>query len=63
MSINSAVSAVSDGLVVAKRNLINIKRVPDLLVFTTLQPIMFVLCSLTCSVARSPFRAATTRSS
>ncbi|MEP7369938.1 MAG: ABC transporter permease, partial [Dermatophilaceae bacterium] len=43
MSFNSAVSAVSDGLVVAKRNLIKIKRVPDLLVFTTLQPIMFVL--------------------
>jgi ABC transporter DrrB family efflux protein len=36
-------SALSDGLVVAKRNLIKIKRVPDLLVFTTLQPIMFVL--------------------
>jgi ABC-2 type transport system permease protein len=39
----SATSAVGDGLVVAKRNLIKIKRVPDLLVFTTLQPIMFVL--------------------
>jgi ABC-2 type transport system permease protein len=36
-------SAIGDGLVVAKRNLIKIKRVPDLLVFTTLQPIMFVL--------------------
>jgi len=35
--------AVSDGLIVAKRNLIKIKRVPDLLVFTTLSPIMFVL--------------------
>jgi ABC transporter DrrB family efflux protein len=35
--------AISDALVVAKRNLIRIKRVPDLLVFTTLQPIMFVL--------------------
>jgi ABC-2 type transport system permease protein len=43
MSVASAVSAVSDGFVVAKRNLIKIKRVPDLLVFTTLQPIMFVL--------------------
>jgi len=43
MSASSAVSAVSDGFVVAKRNLIKIKRVPDLLVFTTLQPIMFVL--------------------
>ena len=39
----SALSAVSDGYVVAKRNLIKIKRVPDLLVFTTLQPIMFVV--------------------
>jgi len=36
-------SALGDGFVVAKRNLIKIKRVPDLLVFTTLQPIMFVL--------------------
>ena len=36
-------SALADALVVAKRNLIRIKRVPDLLVFTTLQPIMFVL--------------------
>lgn len=35
--------AFSDGAVVAKRNLIKIKRVPDLLVFTTLSPIMFVL--------------------
>jgi ABC transporter DrrB family efflux protein len=35
--------AISDALVVDKRNLIRIKRVPDLLVFTTLQPIMFVL--------------------
>jgi ABC-2 type transport system permease protein len=39
----SYLTAVGDGLVVAKRNLIKIKRVPDLLVFTTLQPIMFVL--------------------
>jgi ABC-2 type transport system permease protein len=39
----SVLNALSDGLVVAKRNLIKIKRVPDLLVFTTLQPIMFVL--------------------
>ena len=39
----SALAAVSDGYVVAKRNLIKIKRVPDLLVFTTLQPIMFVV--------------------
>ncbi|MFN8076699.1 MAG: ABC transporter permease [Kineosporiaceae bacterium] len=35
--------SLGDGVVVAKRNLIKIKRVPDLLVFTTLSPIMFVL--------------------
>jgi len=35
--------ALTDGTVVAKRNLIKIKRVPELLVFTTLQPIMFIL--------------------
>jgi ABC-2 type transport system permease protein len=34
---------VADGMVVAKRNLIKIKRIPDLLIFTTIQPIMFVL--------------------
>lgn len=39
----SAADALVDGLVVAKRNLIKIKRVPDLLVYTTLSPIMFVL--------------------
>ncbi len=32
-----------DGVVVAKRNLIKVKRVPELLVFTTIQPIMFIL--------------------
>ena len=35
--------ALEDGLTIARRNLIKIKRVPDLLVFTTLSPIMFVL--------------------
>ena len=34
---------VSDSWTIVRRNLIKIKRVPDLLVFTTLQPIMFVL--------------------
>ena len=32
-----------DGAIVARRNLIKIKRVPELLVFTTLSPIMFIL--------------------
>ena len=41
--MNAFTEALADGAVVAKRNLIKIKRVPDLLVFSTLQPIMFVL--------------------
>src|SRR5919201_3219387 len=35
--------ALADGAVVAKRNLIKIRRVPEILVWTTLSPIMFVL--------------------
>jgi len=35
--------ALMDGAIVAKRNLIKIKRVPDLLVFSTISPIMFIL--------------------
>jgi ABC transporter DrrB family efflux protein len=35
--------AAADAAVITKRNLIKIKRVPYLLVFTTLSPIMFVL--------------------
>ena len=33
----------ADSLTIVRRNLTKIRRVPDLLVFTTLQPIMFVL--------------------
>ncbi|MBT0995315.1 ABC transporter permease [Cellulomonas sp. DKR-3] len=36
-------TVLSDAHVIARRNIIKIKRVPDLLVFTTLSPIMFVL--------------------
>lgn len=39
----NALYAISDGMVIAKRNLIKIKRVPDILVFVLLSPIMFVL--------------------
>ena len=35
--------ALADGAVVAKRNLIKIRRVPEILVWTTMSPIMFVL--------------------
>ena len=41
--MKALVQALADGSVVAKRNLIKIKRVPDLLVFSTAAPIMFVL--------------------
>jgi ABC-2 type transport system permease protein len=39
----SASGAVSDGLVIAWRNLKRIPRMPDLLIYGTIQPIMFVL--------------------
>jgi ABC-2 type transport system permease protein len=41
--MSTAGTAFVDGMIVAKRNVIKIKRVPDLLVFSTLSPIMFVL--------------------
>ena len=34
---------LSDGWVTTRRNLLKIRRVPDILVFTLIQPIMFVL--------------------
>jgi ABC transporter DrrB family efflux protein len=37
------VSAIGDGVVIARRNVIKIKRVPELLVFTLISPIMFIL--------------------
>ncbi|WP_183094829.1 ABC transporter permease [Nocardioides stalactiti] len=43
MSTQSLASALSDGWVVAQRNVIKIKRVPDILVFVLISPIMFVL--------------------
>ena len=39
----NALYALNDGLVIARRNLIKIKRVPDVLVFVLISPIMFVL--------------------
>ncbi len=41
--MSTVVQGLGDGMVLAKRNLIKIKRVPDLIVFSTLSPIMFVL--------------------
>src|SRR5687768_16960148 len=41
--MSSVALAFADGAVVAKRNLIKITRVPELLVWTLMSPIMFVL--------------------
>ena len=41
--MSALTETLADGAVVAKRNLIKVKRVPELLVFTTIQPIMFIL--------------------
>lgn len=41
--MNEFFAAVGDGAVIAKRNLIKIKRVPETLVFVLISPIMFVL--------------------
>jgi ABC-2 type transport system permease protein len=41
--MNQLTYALADGAVVAKRNLIKIKRVPELLIWTLMSPIMFVL--------------------
>ena len=41
--MSSLSQALADGAVMTKRNLLKIGRLPDLLVFSTIQPIMFVL--------------------
>ncbi len=41
--MSSLTQVVGDSLVITRRNLIKVKRVPDLIVFATLSPIMFVL--------------------
>ncbi|SFL22024.1 ABC transporter permease [Geodermatophilus ruber] len=41
--MSSLAATLSDSAVITKRNLIKVKRVPDLIVFATLSPIMFVL--------------------
>jgi ABC-2 type transport system permease protein len=41
--VSVVTEAASDGWVVTKRNLLKIKRIPDLVIFSTIQPIMFVL--------------------
>ena len=41
--MSTMATGISDSVTITKRNLIKIKRVPDLIVFSTLSPIMFVL--------------------
>jgi ABC transporter DrrB family efflux protein len=41
--MSAVVQVFADGAIVAKRNLIKIRRVPDILVWTLMSPIMFVL--------------------
>lgn len=36
-------NAIHDALVITKRQLLQLARVPELLVFSTIQPVMFVL--------------------
>ena len=55
--MSSIAEAVSDGRVVAWRNLKRIPRIPELAIFAVLQSIMFVACSRSCSAARSRSRA------
>lgn len=43
MKDNSLANWFSDGWTITKRNMIKIKRVPEIMVFTLIQPIMFVL--------------------
>ena len=61
--MSTAGKALMDGAMVAKRNLIKIKRVPDLLVFSTISPIMFILLFAYVFGSRSTCPASTTRSS
>ena len=41
--MSALTDTVSDSLTITRRNLVKVKRVPDLIVFATLSPIMFVL--------------------
>ena len=41
--MNELTHAIADGVVVARRNIIKIKRVPEVMVWTLMSPIMFVL--------------------
>jgi ABC-2 type transport system permease protein len=40
--------AISDALVITKRQLLQLSRVPEVLIFSTIQPVMFVLIVSIC---------------
>ena len=46
--------------VLAKRSIIKLTRTPEQLIDVTLQPIIFLCCSCTCSAARSATARSTT---
>ncbi len=41
--MSSAMNSISDALVITKRQLLQLTRVPEVLIFNTIQPVMFVL--------------------
>ena len=41
--MNTVTMAITDGLTIARRNVIKIRRIPDILAFVILAPVMFVL--------------------
>ena len=43
MSNTKSASAISDALIITKRQMLQLFRVPEVLIFSTIQPIMFVL--------------------
>jgi len=49
--------AVTDTLTITRRNLLVWMRVPSYIVFTVIQPVMFVCCSASSSAALSRYRA------
>ena len=46
--------AIADSLTMTKRNLIGYTHVPEAIFFSSVQPIMFFCCSVTCSVGAIP---------
>ena len=43
MATKISASAISDALIITKRKMLQLLRVPEVLIFSTIQPVMFVL--------------------